>query len=182
MGRVIVAHVVVTTSADYVSRREAHRRAHVERLLEMRGRGVLVGGGPAPDGGAAEMFYRVARPEQLAPLVEEDPYYRAGAWTGYRSRSFAHFVDPWESPPVVLDGSRRATLVEGPASDPGMAQLALVELRGAGRLAFGGLLDEAGTTLAVLRTADPAEATGWLAESGAWPAAGLACRPWLYVL
>jgi uncharacterized protein YciI len=179
---VIVAHVAITTSPDYLTRREPHREAHIERLLELRGRGVLVGGGPAPDGSSVDLFYRVARPDQLAPVIEQDPYYREGAWTGYRSRSFAQFVEPWEPPPVVLDGSRPVTLVEGPAGDPGMAQLALVELRGAKRMAFGGLLDDRGRTLAVLRTADPGEATGWLEESGAWTAAELSARPLLYVL
>jgi uncharacterized protein YciI len=182
MGRVIVAHVAVTNSPDYLTRREPYRKAHIERLLELRGRGILVGGGPSPDGRSAELFYRVARPDQLGPIVEQDPYYREGAWTAYTSRSFQQFVEPWETPPVVLDGSRPVTLLEGPAADPGMAQLALVELRGAKRMAFGGLLDDTGRTLAMLRTADPREATGWLEESGAWTAAELSARPLLYVL
>jgi uncharacterized protein YciI len=182
MGRVIVAHVAITTSPDYPTRREPHRKAHIERLLELRDRGILVGGGPAPDGRSAELFYRLTRPDQLTPVIEEDPYYRAGAWTGYRSRSFAQFVEPWEAVPVVLDGSRPVTLVEGPARDPGMAQLALVELRGARRLAFGGLLDGEGRTLAVLRTADPGEAIRWLDEGGVWAAAELSARPLLYVI
>src|SRR5262245_3863132 len=126
MGRVIVAHVAVTNSPDYLTRREPYRKAHIERLLELRGRGILVGGGPSPDGRSAELFYRVARPDQLGPIVEQDPYYREGAWTAYTSRSFQQFVEPWETPPVVLDGSRPATLVEGPASDPVMARLARV--------------------------------------------------------
>jgi hypothetical protein len=182
MGPVIVAHVAITTSPDYLTRREPHRKAHIERLLELRGRGILVGGGPSPDGRSADLFYRVARADQLGPVVEQDPYYREGAWTGYTSRSFQQFVEPWEAPPVVLDGSRPVILVEGPASDPGMAQLALVELRGARRMAFGGLLDDRGRTLAMLRTADPGEATGWLEDSGAWTAAELSARPLLYVL
>jgi uncharacterized protein YciI len=182
MGRVIVAHVAISTAPDYLTRREPYRKAHIERLLELRSRGVLVGGGPAPDGRSADLFYRVARADQLAPVIEQDPYYREGAWTGYRSRSFEQFVEPWEAPPVVLDGSRTVHLVEGPAGDPGMAQLALVELRGARRMVFGGLLDGDGHTLAVLQTADPKEATGWLEESGAWTASELSARPLLYVL
>jgi hypothetical protein len=62
-----------------------------------------------------------------------------------------------------------------------MAQLALVELRGAGRVAFGGFLS-GGATLAVARTTDPDEATGWLAESGSWKPGDLNVRPWLYVI
>ena len=119
---------------------------------------------------------------ELAPLVEEDPYYRGGAWTAYTARYFTRFVEPWELPPVVLDGSRRVTIVEGPASDLDMAQLALVELRGAGRLAFGGSFDDDAGTLAVLRSPDPEEATAWLTETGFWPAREVHARPFLYVI
>lgn len=177
----IAVHVTVTTSPDYLTRREACRRAHIERLAGLRARGILVAGGPTPDGRTAEMFYRLEDAGQLPALVEQDPYYAGGAWTGYTTRSFAQFVEPWEQPPIVLDGTRRATLVEGPATDPEMAQLALIELRGAGRLVFGGTFDGR-ETLAVLRAADPVEATGWLADAGFWAPEELTARAWLYVL
>src|SRR6185503_18971788 len=122
-----VVHVRITCSDDYVARR------------------------------IAELFYRVPDAGALRSLVEEDPYYRAGAWTGYVPRSFETFVEPWDpEPPVVLDGSRPALVVEGPTADRDMAQLALVELRGAGRVAFGGFLPD-GTTVAVARTTDANE-------------------------
>ena len=181
MGGVIVVHAAITPAPDYAARREAYRTEHIQRLLDLRERGAVIAGGPAPDGRRVDLFYRLRRPEDLAVLVEEDPYYRGGAWTGYASRSFSQFVEPWERPPVVLDGSRPTTIVEGPTGDPDMAQLALVELRGAGRLAFGGLVDGR-ETVAVLRTADPAEASGWLAGTGFWAAGQLATRPFLYVL
>jgi hypothetical protein len=177
----IAAHVGITCSPDYLARREPHRRAHIERLLALREAGALVGGGPAPDGRTADLVYRVPDLDRLAALVDEDPYRQAGAWTGYLARPFATFVDPWESPPVVLDGSRRVTVVEGPAADAGLAELALVELRGAARLAFGGLLG-GGRTLAVLRSPDPAEAAAWLAGTGCWEGASLVARPLLHVL
>jgi hypothetical protein len=82
---------------------------------------------------------------------------------------------------VVLDGSRAALVVEGPTADRDMAQLALVELRGAGRVAFGGFLPD-GTTVAVARTTDADEAAGWLAETGSWKASDLVTRAWLYVI
>jgi hypothetical protein len=114
-------------------------------------------------------------------VVEEDPYGTGGAWTRYEARSFGEFVEPWELPPLVLDGSRRATVVEGPATDRDMAQFALIELRGAGRLAFGGFLDD-GHTWALCRTADAAEALGWFADSGFWSPDALTARPLLHVL
>jgi uncharacterized protein YciI len=177
-----VVHVNVTCAADYVSRREPVRGAHIDRLLHLRAAGVLVAGGPTPDGRSADLFYRVPHREALRPIVEEDPYRRVGAWTAYVPRDFETFVDPWEAePPVVLDGSRPASIVEGATADRDIAQLALVELRGAGRVVFGGFLPD-GNTLAVARTPDPDEAAAWLAESGSWKAADLTVRPWLYVI
>ena len=177
-----VVHARFSCAEDYLARREPVRRAHIERLLRLRAAGLLVAGGPAPDGRSAELFYRVPHREALRAVVEEDPYHQAGAWTAYVARDFETFVDPWESePPVVLDGSRPATVVEGLATDRDMAQLALVELRGAGRVVFGGFFPD-GETLAVAMTPDADVATGWLAETGSWKPGDLAVRPWLYVI
>jgi uncharacterized protein YciI len=180
-GQVIVVHVAVSTSPDYLTRRDAYRQDHIQRLVELRARGAVVGGGPAPDGRSVDLVYRLRAPADLAPLVEEDPYHRGGCWTGYTSRSFSQFVEPWEPPAVVLDGSRPVTIVEGPALDPDMAQLALVELRGAGRLRFGGLFDGR-DTLALLASPDAAQARAWLGETGFWDAETLTTRPLLHVL
>jgi uncharacterized protein len=177
-----VVHVRMICSEDYLARRAPVRQAHIERLLRLRGAGALVAGGPAPDGRAAELFYRVPDHGALRAIVEEDPYYRAGAWTGYVPRDFETFVDPWDPEPApVLDGSRPALVVEGATADRDMAQLALVELRGAGRVTFGGFLRD-GSTVAVLRTTDANEATGWLSETGSWKTGDLSARSWLYVV
>jgi uncharacterized protein YciI len=177
-----VVHVSFVCAGDYVSRRAPVREAHIDRLHRLRAAGILVAGGPTPDGRGADLFYRVPHREALRPIVEEDPYHRVGAWTGYVPRDFETFVDPWDAePPVVLDGSRPATILEGGTADRDMAQLALVELRGAGRVVFGGFFPD-GQTLAVARTSDPDEATTWLAESGSWKPGDLTARPWLYVI
>jgi len=178
---VIVFHLAITTAEDYVAKREPHRRAHLERLQELRTAGIVIGGGPAPDGRRVDIFYRLQQPAQVTPVVEEDPYFLGGAWTGYTPRSFTHFVEPWERVPLVADGSRVATIVEGPAVDEDMAQFALIEARGAGRLAFGGFLPGA-RTLAVMKTPRGDEAIGWLADTGFWRKDALAARSWLHVL
>ena len=177
----IVFHIAVTTVDDYVTRREAHRRKHIARLQGLRANSILIGGGPSPDGTTADLFYRLQQPWQVKPAMEEDPYWIGGVWNGYMPRSFSHFVEPWEMVPVVLDGSRRVTIVEGPVGDLDMAQIALVELRGAGKLAFGGIL-EGGQTLTLMKTADLDEARGWLGEHGFWDPAALTARPFLWVL
>jgi uncharacterized protein YciI len=182
MERVTAVHVIVTTVADYPTRREPHRQAHIDHLLRLRALRRFVGGGPAPDGRTAELFYRVERPEEVDRLITEDPYHRGGVWAGYAPRLFTEFVEPWdEAPPVVLDGSRRLTVVEGPVADPDLARFALIELRGQGRLVFGGTFS-GGETLAVLRASDPAEGLAWLGETGLWTSTGLQARPLLHVL
>ena len=181
MPAVIVYHAGVTTAADYLTRREPHRTAHLERLTALRARGLCIGGGPAPDGLSADIFYRVEQPGDVTRLIEEDPYFTGGAWTAYRTRSFAQFLEPWELPPVVLDGSRLVTLVEGEAADPEMASFALIEARGAGRMAFGGFFPD-GQTLALMRASDPDEAVASLGETGLWKPATLRGRPLLHVL
>ncbi|MFQ5828494.1 MAG: YciI family protein [Candidatus Methylomirabilia bacterium] len=177
----IVYHAAITTAPDYLERRAPHRRAHLERLLDLRAHGLVIGGGPSPDGKTADIFYRTREPDQVTSLLEEDPYYTHSAWTGYRLRSFGQFVEPWESPPVVTDGSRQATLVDGIVADPEMATFALIELRGAGRLASGGFF-ESRQSLGLFRTRDPDEALGWLTETGFWKRDSLKIRPLLWVL
>jgi uncharacterized protein YciI len=177
----IVYHIAVATADDYPARRAPHRRAHIERLQGLRAAGILIGGGPAPDGAGVDLFYRLQQPWQVKNAVEEDPYWTGGAWTGYTPRSFSQFVEPWEMPPVVLDGSRPATIVEGPTADLAMAQFALIEMRGAGRVAFGGFFED-GRVLALVRTADGEQARAWFAESGLWTADALTARPLLHVL
>ena len=177
----IVFHIAVTAAPDYLTRREVYRRAHIERLQGLRANGILIGGGPSADLRTADLFYRLQQPAQLKFAIEEDPYWMGGVWTRYEPKSFSQFVEPWEMVPVVLDGTRRLTIVEGPTAQHDMAQFAMIEMRGAGRLAFGGFFD-GGSTLAVAKTADGDEAIRWFAETGFWESGALATRPWLHVL
>jgi uncharacterized protein YciI len=179
--RVIVYQIAVTTADDYMTRREPHRRAHLERLMGLRAAGICIGGGPAPDGRGVDLVYRLQQPWQVKPAMEEDPYWTAGAWTAYEPRSFAQFVEPWEQVPLVTDGSRRVTVVEGPTAEHDMAQFALIEMRGAGRVHFGGFFEGA-QTWALARTADAEEAHRWFVDTGFWKPDALTTRPLLHVL
>ena len=177
----IVYHIAVTAADDYLTRRDVHRRAHLERLQGLRMAGILVGGGPAPDGTTADLFYRLQQPWQVKNAMEEDPYWTGRVWTGYTPRSFSQFVEPWEMVPVVLDGSRPATIVEGPTTDLATAPFALIELRGAGRIAFGGFFEDGGV-LALARSGDAEQARAWFVDSGFWTSESLTTRPFLHVL
>ncbi len=177
----IVYHVAVKTADDYLQKREPHRQAHLERLMGLRARGFVVGGGPAPDGRGADVFYRVEQPDDVRRLVEEDPYMTGGVWASYTPRSFAQFLEPWELPPLVTDGSRRVMLVEGVAPDVEMASFALIEARGGGRMAFGGFFP-GGETLAVMRGDDAVKTLDELRATGFWNESSLRARPLLYAL
>ena len=177
----IVFHVAITTGEGYAARGQPHRQAHIERLAGLRAAGAVIGGGPAPDGRTVDLAYRLQRPDQLTPAVEEDPYWVGGVWTQYAPRSFVEFVEPWELAPIVLDGSRPATIVEGGTTEHDMAQFALIELRGAGRLAFGGFFED-GETFALCKTGDAEAALGWFQETGFWAPTRLRARPLLWVL
>ncbi len=181
LSGMIVSHVSIDTVEDYPVRREPHRAAHLERLVALRAGGLCVGGGPAPDGRTADVWYRTEQPGDLTRLIEEDPYVTGGVWTAYRVRTFTQFLEPWEVPPLVLDGSRRVTVVEGETADVEMASFALIEARGAGLMAFGGFFAD-GQTLCVMRSADPAPAIARLEETHFWTAGSLRGRPLLHVL
>jgi uncharacterized protein YciI len=178
---VIVYHVAITAAADYLTRRDPHRQAHLERIVALRADARCLGGGPAPDGRTADLFYRVGQPGDITRLVEEDPYVTGAVWTAYHPRSFSQFLEPWELPPVVIDGSRRVTLVEGRTADVEMASFALIEARGAGRMAFGGFFPD-GQTLCLMRTPDADAAVTALRDTGLWMPETLRGRSLLHVL
>jgi uncharacterized protein YciI len=174
-------HVAITAADDYMTRRAAHRAAHLERIVGLRAQGAVIGGGPAPDGRTADLFYRAPDEEALTRLVEEDPYWKSGVWTAVRPEAFTQFLEPWRVPELSTDGSRLTMLVEGEAPDVEMATFALIQERGAGRVAFGGFFP-GGRTLALVNSRDAAEAVSRLAESGLWTAGTLRARPFVHVL
>jgi len=178
---VIVYHVAITAADDYLERRAAHRAAHLDRITELRRLGFVIGGGPAPDGRTADIVYRVQQAADITRLIEEDPYWMGGVWKAWQPSDFAQFLEPWEMPPVVTDGSRKVTIVEGEAPDVEMASFALIEARGAGRMAFGGLFP-GGATWAIMRSTEPDKVLAELVETGFWTPGSLSTRPLLHVL
>ena len=73
------------------------------------------------------------------------------------------------------------TIVEGPVEQHDMAQFALIELRGAGRLHLGGFFED-GQLWALTKTADAEQARSWFADTGFWKTDALTTRPLLHVL
>lgn len=161
----IVYHVAVATAADCLDRRDAGRRASSDYLMALRARGAVIAAGAAPDGRACDLFCRVQQPQDIGRLVEDSPLYAERLWTGYTLRSFAQFLEPWDTRPSPPDETRVLSLVEGMAPDPEMASFALIEERGAGRLRFGGFFAD-GSMLALMTSADPGDAARALDRTG----------------
>ena len=172
-------HVAVTCCEDYLERRRPGRDLHHAQLQAWRAQGLLVGGGPAPDGRTVDLFWQAEDADTVAQLMREDQFIANGLWAAFVGRRFADFFGTLETPP--LDGSRLAVILEGRAADPALAATSLLALRDDGRVAFGGLFPE-GDSLALALTADTREALRWLAAAEGWIADGLAARAFYYVL
>ena len=93
----IVFHVAIQTGDDYLAKRAPHREAHLERLMALRARGLVIGGGPSPDGRRADVFYRVYRATgpDVEPWSATAPRTStsSGASTIERSRNFIGGVE-----------------------------------------------------------------------------------------
>ena len=174
-----IYHVHYTCAPDYLARRLPFRPAHLRQLASLREQGLVVAGGPEPDGTAAHIFYRVPDRVGLDRLIEQNEFNRAGLFVANHPRAFVEFVEPVDPPP--LDAGLTAMIVEGRADDPIRACSGLMALQQDKRLAFGGLLD-GGAGLAVLRSANADEAIGWLAGAGGWDRARLSARAWSQTL
>jgi uncharacterized protein YciI len=174
-----IYHVHYTCAPDYLARRLPFRPAHLVQLATLREHDRVVAGGPEPDGTAASIFYRVRDAAELARLIADNEFNRAGLFTAHRPRAFADFLEPIDLPP--LDAGLKVTLVEGPCSDRLKARVGLVELQKQGRVAFAGFFED-GTALAAVRSSSVEEALAWLADAGGWDPRALTGRAWSQTL
>ena len=177
----IVYHVAITTADDYLTRHEPLRQASFEYLMGLRAHGMMIAAGPAPDGRSCDLFCRVQQADDIVKVVETSPLFGDGLWTGYATRSFAEFLEPWELSAPRPDATRLATVVEGATPDAEMASFVFIEERGAGRLLFGGFFPD-GSSLAFVPLAAPAAAIAALDASGLFTAGSQPARPLLHVL
>ena len=177
----IVYHVFIETAEGYLTRRRPYRQANLEYLMSLRSKGLVIAGGPAPDGNSADVFCRVQQPEDVKRLIEGSPFFVNGLWTAYTPRSFSRFLEPWELSAPMPDESRVAIIVQGTAADVEMASFALIEARGAGRMSFGGFFADE-ETLALMRAGDADEAIADLEQTGFWKPGTLHGRSLLQVL
>jgi uncharacterized protein YciI len=175
----VIVHVRFTCAADYNERRLPHRPAHLAQLNALRAEGRVVAGGPEPDGSAAHIFYRVGDLSELERLLDDNVFQKAGLFAARHPRVFSEFLEPLAPPP--LDAGLQTSLLEGTPLDHGLARQRLADLQRDKRAAFGGFFAD-GAGLAVLATADAAEAVAWLTAAGGWYAAGMRTRAWSQTL
>src|SRR5262244_1782482 len=95
-----IYHVHFVCAPDYNARRLPFRPAHLKQLASLREQRRVVAGGPEPDGTAAHIFYRVGGHAELAEILEENEFNRAGLFATYHPRAFSDFVEPNELPPL----------------------------------------------------------------------------------
>src|SRR5262245_65974693 len=107
---VTIYHVHFTCAPDYMARRLPFRPAHLKQLGALRDEKLVVAGGPEPDGTAANIFYRVTDRAELARLLDDNEFNKAGLFTASHPRAFGEFLDPIDRPP--LDAGLPAAIVE----------------------------------------------------------------------
>lgn len=68
---------------DVLEKRTPYRQAHLDRIQQLKGQGIVVTLGPTKD--LTKVFGVYDAPDETTAqkLVEEDPYWQAGVWTEY---------------------------------------------------------------------------------------------------
>lgn len=75
--------VIGTYTADAVEKREPYRAEHLSRLQALKDEGKVVTIGPTKDISKLFGILDVEDEAEARRLIEEDPYWRGGIWTGY---------------------------------------------------------------------------------------------------
>lgn len=80
---------VVELAFDEGPERIAARPAHRKRLRDLHAAGVVVGAGPFSDESGALLIFDVASEEELAEIIDADPYYRTPGVTIVRRQRWS---------------------------------------------------------------------------------------------
>ncbi len=77
-----------TYCGDVEVRRAPYRQAHLEGLARQKAAGLLLTIGPTADLTRVLGIYEAPTAEMVRELIESDPYWQQGIWTGYE-------IYPW---------------------------------------------------------------------------------------
>ncbi|MDV2479499.1 MAG: YciI family protein [bacterium] len=75
--------VIGTYTEDAVTKREPYRAEHLARLQTLKDEGKVVTIGPTKDVTKLIAILDVESEDEARRLIEEDPYWTGGIWTGY---------------------------------------------------------------------------------------------------
>ena len=90
-----------TVADDYLARRAAHRKAHLEHAWRAVERGELVlGGALANPPDAAILLFRGTSPAAAEAFAREDPYVRHGVVVSWRVREWTTVAGTEAATPV----------------------------------------------------------------------------------
>jgi len=90
---------------DYMTRRAAYRKAHLEHAWRAAARGELVlGGALANPPDAAILLFRCASPAPVEGFAKEDPYVKNGVVKSWRVREWTTVVGKDAATPVRPEG------------------------------------------------------------------------------
>ena len=84
--------VEATYVANAAEARAPFRPAHLTRLAELKGNGVVVEAGAYVDASASLLMLRAATEEEALDLCRADVYWQNGVWVGLKARAFARVL------------------------------------------------------------------------------------------
>jgi uncharacterized protein YciI len=74
--------------ANAVEARAPFRAAHLARMTELKGRGVVLEAGAYADVSASLLMVRAGSEEEALDLCKADPYWENGIWVDLKPRAF----------------------------------------------------------------------------------------------
>ncbi|MCU0525347.1 MAG: YciI family protein [Elainella sp. Prado103] len=73
---------------DVLEKRAPYRQAHLDRLAQLKAAGSLITLGPTQDLTQVFGVYEAADESTVRQLIEDDPYWQHGIWTGYEVKEW----------------------------------------------------------------------------------------------
>ena len=90
--------VEATYGPDASESRRPVRLQHLERIIDMRRKGVLLEAGGYADFSSALLLFRTSSAEEALRICREDIYTRSGVWIELRARPWGRVVADSELP------------------------------------------------------------------------------------
>ena len=77
-----------TYCENVLEKRAPYREAHLQGLAQQKEAGTLITLGPTQDATMVFGIYEADSEEAVKTLVESDPYWQNGIWTGYEIKEW----------------------------------------------------------------------------------------------